>query len=188
MVTGLAHGLGDHFQRRLVGGQVGAKPPSSPTAVLRPLPASAFFNWWKISAPARSSSAKWGRHGLDHEFLNIHIVVGVFAAVEIFIIGTGMLSALLPLRLAICWYRGYPAPGRRPGGRQRDGEMALAPKRALLSVPSAAIMTASSSRCAAASRPSSSSWIGPLTLPTAFSSSLALVATAIAIAQFQRLA
>ena len=63
--------------------RLGAKPPSSPTAVDRPASCRPFFSVWKISAPQRTASAKRGgadRH--DHEFLEVDRIVGMGAAVE----------------------------------------------------------------------------------------------------------
>ena len=64
--------------------------------------------------------------------------------------------------------------------------MALAPRRALLSVPSRSISSASTMRWSRASRPSTASAISPLTLPTAVEHALAAVAVA-AVAQLDRL-
>src|SRR5205807_1781555 len=62
----------------------GAKPPSSPTAVFRPLSCKTLFKLWKTSAPMRSPSrnepALVGRAvQLDHPPVELHLVEGTHA-------------------------------------------------------------------------------------------------------------
>src|SRR5208283_2459156 len=59
----------------------GAKPPSSPTAVLSLLALSTALSAWNVSAPIRNASRKLAaRH--DHILLEVHRRVAVRAAVE----------------------------------------------------------------------------------------------------------
>ena len=61
----------------------GAKPPSSPTAVERPLSFSTFFSAWNTSQPMRRPSANvLGADRHDHEFLEVDRGVRVRAAVH----------------------------------------------------------------------------------------------------------
>ena len=62
---------------------LGAKPPSSPTAVLMPLSCRIFFSAWKTSAPQRSDSRNDGCADRDdHQLLQVEAVVGVRAAID----------------------------------------------------------------------------------------------------------
>ena len=64
-------------------GSIGAKPPSSPTAVESPFLVSTFLSAWKTSTPMRSASAKVvGADRHDHELLRVDVVRGVRAAVQ----------------------------------------------------------------------------------------------------------
>src|SRR3954469_21639646 len=79
--------------------RLGAKPPSSPTAVDWPASCRVFLSAWKTSSPTRRHSAKGGGRtprrggagaggeggragGDDHELLEVDRVVGVRAAVD----------------------------------------------------------------------------------------------------------
>ena len=69
----------------------GAKPPSSPTEVESPLAESTFFSEWKISAPVRSASRKFGAP--TGWIMNSWISTLLSACsppLRMFIIGTGM--------------------------------------------------------------------------------------------------
>jgi hypothetical protein len=61
----------------------GAKPPSSPTPVFRPLPFSTFLRCVEhFSAHAQCFLEARSAHRHHHEFLHVDVVVGVAAAVE----------------------------------------------------------------------------------------------------------
>ena len=80
-------------------GRFGAKPPSSPTAVLWPASCSTFLSVWKTSAPMRSASAKVGAP--SGTIMNSWKSIGLSACsppLMMFIIGTGRTCALAPPR------------------------------------------------------------------------------------------
>ena len=60
-VAGLVDGLQDQLDARPRGWTLGAKPPSSPTAVGMPLSCRIFFSAWNTSAPPAQASRKLGR-------------------------------------------------------------------------------------------------------------------------------
>ena len=63
--------------------RLGAKPPSSPTEVARPLDFRMEARAWNTSAHQRRASLKLGRaHRYDHKLLRVHGVGGVCAAVQ----------------------------------------------------------------------------------------------------------
>jgi hypothetical protein len=104
----------------------GAKPPSSPTFVSSPRPWSTFFRAWKVSTPgpeALPEAREADRH--DHEFLEVHRVVGVLAAVDHVHEGHRQNPGVHPRRgsgRAAC--RGpRPPPG---AARERDAEDGVA--------------------------------------------------------------
>eukprot|EP00968_Pinguiococcus_pyrenoidosus_P027184 scaffold7358_cov252-Pinguiococcus_pyrenoidosus.AAC.28 len=68
--------------------------------------------------------------------------------------GTGSMRLELPARSAKCWYRGTPfAAAPALDSASEAPRMALAPRRALFSVPSRLIMMSSSSACCVGSLP-----------------------------------
>jgi hypothetical protein len=78
-------------------GKLGAKPPSSPTLVLRPADLSCDFKVWKISEPARNASAKVGLP--TGMIINSWKSIGLSACTPplmMFIIGTGRVRAAVP--------------------------------------------------------------------------------------------
>ncbi|MNN30593.1 hypothetical protein D3C81_1442470 [compost metagenome] len=91
-----------------------------------------------------------------------------------FIIGTGIeYWPGVPLRLAMCAYSGRSWSWAAALAAAREtARMALAPSLALFSVPSSSIMARSRAFWSEGSLPSSRSRIGPLMLPTAFSTPL----------------
>ena len=113
----------------------GAKPPSSPTAVLSPRSCSIFLSAWKTSAPVRSASAKVGAPtGHDHELLEVDGVVGVRAAVEDVHHRhrqhvRGLAAEVAPQRQPASAAAAFAAASDTP-------RIALAPRRPLLGVPS----------------------------------------------------
>ena len=77
--------------------RLGAKPPSSPTAVARPLSCRAFFSVWKISEPARTASNSVGAP--TGMIMNSWKSIGLSACAPplmMFIIGTGSTEAETP--------------------------------------------------------------------------------------------
>ena len=75
----------------------GAKPPSSPTAVLWPALARPFFSAWKTSAPMRTASERVSAPtGMT---MNSWMSIGLSACAPplmMFIIGTGRMRAETP--------------------------------------------------------------------------------------------
>ena len=77
--------------------RLGAKPPSSPTAVARPRSCSPFFSVWKISAPQRTASASVSAP--TGMIMNSWKSIGLSACAPplmMFIIGTGSTCAETP--------------------------------------------------------------------------------------------
>ncbi len=75
----------------------GAKPPSSPTLVLRPLSCSAFFRVWNTSTPIRRPSEKLSAP--TGMIMNSWKSIGLSACTPplmMFIIGTGSVRAEVP--------------------------------------------------------------------------------------------
>ena len=109
-------------------GSIGAKPPSSPTAVESPFLASTFFSAWKTSTPIRSAFGKLvGPDRHDHELLGIDVVAGVGPAVEDVHHRHGHDVRQRPAQVAVERQAGFlrRGPGhrhaRRPGSRWRRG-------------------------------------------------------------------
>ena len=70
--------------------RLGAKPPSSPTPVERPWPLRMPRSAWKISAPARSASAKVGAPaGITMNSCTSTLLSACAPPLRMFIIGTG---------------------------------------------------------------------------------------------------
>ena len=114
----------------------GAKPPSSPTAVLWPAALSALFSAWKISgALAQGFREIWCADRSDHEFLEVDGVVGMRPAIQDVHHGHGQQRCLRRRRdsgrAADRWSRAAALAVASDTPR-----MALAPSRFLLSVPS----------------------------------------------------
>ena len=77
--------------------RLGAKPPSSPTAVARPFWCRPFLSVWKISAPHRTASASVGAP--TGTIMNSWKSIGLSACsppLMMFIIGTGRTCAETP--------------------------------------------------------------------------------------------
>ena len=99
----------------------GAKPPSSPTAVLSPRFFSVVFSAWKTSAPVRSAlgeARRADRH--DHELLEVDRVVGVRAAVEH--VHHRHRQHVRRLAAEVAPQRQVLLGRRRPRGGERDAE------------------------------------------------------------------
>ena len=79
-----------------------------------------------VSERLRRSS---GADGHCHELLEVHAVVGVLAAVEMFIWGTG--SSHSPGSAQICVERQFSSHRRRAGNRHRDAQDRVGPELAL---------------------------------------------------------
>ena len=121
---------------------MGANPPSSPTAVERPILLSTFLSAWNTSTPMRSPSGNVvGPDGNDHELLGVHVVGGVGATVQDVHHRHREHPRHRSAQIAI---QRQPAILRRgPRHRERHARIALAPSLLLFGVPSASIISAS---------------------------------------------
>ena len=82
-VAGVAHSLANDFQRRSIGGQVRRKAALVPDRRGEPSTREHLFQMMKnLGAHAQRLSEAPCRHGLNHELLNIHIVIGVLSPVQ----------------------------------------------------------------------------------------------------------
>ena len=148
----------------------GAKPPSSPTAVLRPCDFNTDFKLWKISVPARSASEKLVKP--TGSIINSWISTVLSACsppFKMFIIGTGMVNDVWLRRLAMYWCNGRFCDLAAALAVASDtASMAFAPKLSLFSVPSSAIMASSMACCSVTSLSIKALRIWLLTLETAF--------------------
>ena len=85
------------FKASSVPSRFGAKPPSSPTAVLSPRSFNTFFNAWNTSAPMRRPSRK--EVAPTGRIMNSWKAIGASLCeppLMIFIIGTGITYVLVP--------------------------------------------------------------------------------------------
>ena len=88
MMTSIASSLDLRF---------GAKPPSSPTLVLRPRFLRTDLSAWKTSAPMRSASAKLAApNGMIMNSCRSTLLSACLPPLRMFIIGTGSTQALAP--------------------------------------------------------------------------------------------
>ena len=155
--------------------------------MLSPAALSAARSVWKISdARAQRLGKVWRADRHDHEFLEIDRIVGMHAAVDDVHHRhrqqraprcrrhSGRAAALLAAAAALATASETP-------------RMALAPSRALLGVPSSAIIVSSILTCASASMPPIASKISPLTASTALAHALAEIALLVAVAQLDGL-
>ena len=114
----------------------------------------------RLGAPAQRLGEAGGADRHDHELLEVDVVVGVRAAVEHVHhrhrqhVGVGAADVAVQRQRRAR----RPPPWPRPATTPR---MALAPSRALLSVPSRSISAWSSTRWSSASKPVSASRISP---------------------------
>ena len=77
--------------------RLGAKPPSSPTAVDSPRSCSSFFNVWYVSVPHRRASEKLGAPtGMTMNSWKSMELSACTPPLRTFIIGTGSTCALGP--------------------------------------------------------------------------------------------
>ena len=144
----------------------GAKPPSSPTDVDNPRPFNTDFKAWKISVPARSASAKFGRPIGSTMNSCMSILLSAWAPpLTMFIVGTGSCGVRAPAR---CFHSGsfFDAATACAFANETPSK-ALAPSLLLFALPSSAINLSSSPRWSLASKPLSASAIVVLTLATA---------------------
>ena len=80
-------------------GSIGAKPPSSPTAVERPILLSTFFSAWNTSTPMRSPSGKVSAPiGTTMNSCASTLFDAWAPPFRMFIIGTGSTRAIGPPR------------------------------------------------------------------------------------------
>src|SRR6202158_601662 len=144
----------------------GAKPPSSPTAVLYPRFFSTPLSVWKTSTPQRNASENDGAPtGITMNSWKSTLLSACAPPLRMFIIGTGNTLAAAPPRYR---YRGRAqAFADARAAAIETARIAFAPSRPLLGVPSNSMSLASSVRWSAASTPARASAISPLTLATA---------------------
>ena len=153
----------------------GAKPPSSPTAVFKPFAFKTFFKLWKISAPIRRASLKFAAPtGCTINSWISMLLSACSPPLMIFIIGTGIeYWPGVPLRLAICSYKGIPvAIASALATAKETARIAFAPNTSLFSVPSKSIITWSMLAWSAASKPINAGVILSLIAATAFNTPL----------------
>src|SRR4051812_29886535 len=147
-------------------GRLGAKPPSSPRPVARPLPFSTDLSAWYVSAPHRSASRKLAAP--IGAIMNSWMSTPPSACappLRMLSIGTGRTRAFGPPT-----YRNSGRPAESAAARATPSEtprMALAPRLPLLSVPSRSSIAGSTSRCSVASKPTSAGAICSRTASTA---------------------
>ncbi len=80
-------------------GRLGAKPPSSPTAVLMPSAASTALSAWYTSAPMRSASRKlFAPTGITMNSWRSTLLSACLPPLRMFIMGTGSRRAFGPPR------------------------------------------------------------------------------------------
>ena len=144
----------------------GAKPPSSPTAVLRPFFFSTDLSAWKISVMARRPSLKVSKPcGMT---MNSWKSIGASEwapPLMTLAMGTGSTLALGPPRYL---KRGWPSVAAAALALASEtARMALAPSLALVSVPSSSSMVLSTVSWSKASTPASAGAILSVTFLTA---------------------
>ena len=82
-ITRIGHRLANDFQRCRVGGQVGRKATLVPDGCGEPSTRKHFFQVMEnLGAHAQRLGKITRRDGLNHELLNIHIVIGVLSPVQ----------------------------------------------------------------------------------------------------------
>ena len=150
---------------------VGAKPPSSPTAVERFLSWRTFFKLWKISDPI---CIAWEKvDAFTGITINSWKAIGASEwepPFIIFIIGTGSVFADTP---PIYLYKGIPNSAAAALEVARETpKIALAPNFDLFGVPSKSIIIWSTLFCSKTEKPSNSWAIIVFTLSTAFKTPL----------------
>ncbi|MNN48535.1 hypothetical protein D3C81_1630170 [compost metagenome] len=146
----------------------GAKPPSSPTAVLRPWPFSTDLSAWKISVPARSDSLNELKPtGSTMNSWKSTLLSACAPPLMMFIIGTGS-DGVAPVLLArYCHSACFFEAAAACAAAIETPSSALAPRRPLFSVPSRSIRRRSRPCWSSASKPASAVAMAPLMLPTA---------------------
>ncbi len=119
--------------------KLGAKPPSSPTAVLYPFADNTDFKLWKISAHILKPSLKEDAPtGITINSCISTVLSACFPPFKMFIIGTGSIFAFTP---PIYWYSGSPSCSAAALATAIDTpKIAFAPSFDLFSVPSSSIM------------------------------------------------
>ena len=122
--------------------RLGAKPPSSPTEVARPLLLRMACSAWNTSAHIRRASLKEGAPtGMIMNSWVSTVLVAWAPPFRMFIMGTGRRLPLTPPKKR---YKGIPREAAAARQTAMDtAKMALAPRLDLSSVPSAASMAAS---------------------------------------------
>ena len=145
----------------------GAKPPSSPTPVERPALRSTSFRVWYTWLDHLSAVLKSGAPtAMIMNSWKSTLLSAWTPPLSTFIIGTGRVWPFAPPRYS---YSGRFALAAAARATASDApRMALAPRRPLLGVPSAAIIARSTARWSVASMPTSSPRISPFTFSTAF--------------------
>ena len=148
------------------------------------------FRAWKISAPQRRASEKLGTPaGMTMNSCKSTLLSACAPPFRMFIIGTGRHMSTPPHSMLMCRYRGIPRAAAAAWAAASDtASVALAPRRALLSVPSS--FSSTSSRPALVGRrPDRARPAGfPQHVVDRLAHALAAVARGVAVAQFQRLA
>jgi hypothetical protein len=167
--AGLLDGLDEQLHGLLVGAEVGAKPPSSPTAVDRPGRAAPLERVVGLGAPAQRLGERGGADRHDHELLEVDVVVGVLAAVEHVHhrhrqhVGVGAADVAVQRQAELV--------GGGLGHGERDAEDGVGAEPDLLSVPSRSISTGRRALVEGV-EPRRASAISPLTWSTASSTPL----------------
>ena len=147
----------------------GAKPPSSPTAVLRPWPFSTDLSEWKISVPVRSASENEAAPtGRTMNSWKSTLLSACAPPLMMFIIGTGSATSDSVMVDRYCHSGCFFDAATACALASETPSSALAPSRPLFSVPSRSIRRRSRPCWSAASNPARADAIAPLTLATAF--------------------
>ena len=155
--------------------RLGAKPPSSPTAVLMPLDLRTLARLWNTSAPMRRPSFRvFAPTGWIMNSWMSTLLSACSPPLMMFIIGRGIENTPgVPFSSAMCSYKGMPLAAAAALAVAREtARIAFAPNLALFSVPSKSIMIWSIAAWSLASLPARAAAIGPFTASTAFSTPL----------------
>ena len=144
----------------------GANPPSSPTAVLRPMSFNTFLRLWNTSAPILRASLNVGAPtGIIINSCMSTVLSACEPPFNIFIIGVGSTLPFIPPRY---WKSGSPRDSAAALAAAIDTpSIAFAPSFPLFGVPSSSIRKLSSPVWSNTSQPITSSAIISFTFSTA---------------------
>ena len=188
LVAGGGDGFEDDFEGFFVGFQIGREAAFiADGGGIAALVQHGFQIMKDFDAHAQGFAEIRRADGHDHEFLQVHGIIGVRAAVENVHHGDGKRVARTDRSNSardICRAAVRAAAAAARAAAMETARMALAPRLPLFGVPSASIMRRSSARWSAASSPVTALAISAFTLADGFQHAFAEVARFIAVAQF----